>query len=1186
MSVSSRQLIRAALFVCTLLLGSVRLPAQHFLFRQFGQPEGLKNLSIRCLTQTRQGFLWVGTENGLYRFDGQNFSMFTTAQGLPSNWIQAIRESEDGTLWVGTSAGVVTLRNGVWRALRQDAPLVYHPQSIASNGKGTVYIASGEGLLEATWGGDFWKLEPVRGVPPQLTRTVYPDGQDLWFTTSNALWRLRNGKLTKFSTAEGLPDDQEWGGIVRDGLGDLYVRSRRSLRVLRKDGTKFELVKGLPSGNWSDQLGLDSGGDVVVPTDEGLRRGDGSLLAGAKDGLPDDPACCAITDREGQPWIGTASQGLYLWAGAHAWEGYNEQEGLDGHIVEAIHRDRTGNLWIGTRRSLDRLVGRKLKIFSKAPWTNQIRAIRSTSDGTIWVATVDNGLAAVDPVSGKTWMMDVAEGFTAQRIVGLDVINDQVWVYTRQGVFVGEKPPRSTARQSWHFHRWTALEQVAPETRDQSVYRVLQDGQGRLWAATLAGLYLRDQNGKWQRFTWRDKLLEDAVTFLTEDPAGRIWIGYSSNLGVSRLVYKGGHLEIEHFTQKNYLTSNVINFLEADLRGWVWVGTDSGVDVWRPTGWRHYDTEDGLIGSNTSFNAFLADDDDDSVWIGTTRGLSRFDVSKETATQSVPAVAMTDFEVNGRRVEPKRLGTPLPSPATVKLKFSVLSFRERQRARFRYRLLGLDDQWIDDMNGDAVFPNLGYGRYEFQVKAYHPVRGWITEPAELSFEIAPMWWQTVWAIGGAILLLACLIIAAWRWRVHALVTQKNALAQAVNQRTTEIRAEKATVEQQKRQIEDLLTEAQRVNRLKDEFLANISHEIRTPLHGVLGMTALTLTTPLSEEQREYLQLAERSAHSLLRLLNDILDFSKIQAGKLSLQRVAFSLRDCIEQATGAISIVAQRKGVDFRVLLAGDLPATVAGDPDRLQQVLSNLADNAVKFTDRGRIQVLVFRDPKPEYSDRIHFSVRDTGQGIPREKWQLVFEPFRQADGSATRKVGGTGLGLSICSRLIEQMEGHLTLDSEPGVGSTFTFAIPLPEADLPELHRAEAASRERELVSDAQGLKVLLIDGNEINLKVGMRHLDRQGCSMTAVPTGMDALEMLSDSDFDLIVMDFHTTGMDGLKLIREIRRNERSEKRTPMIVLTENPVPAEEQSVLNAGADAYLGRPVQAGDLRRVMEAAATR
>jgi signal transduction histidine kinase/ligand-binding sensor domain-containing protein len=1185
MIVSTGLLVRAISLCCLATFEIAHLDAQHFLFRQFGQSDGLKNLSVHCLTQTKQGFLWVGTENGLFRFDGQNFTVFTTAQGLPSNWIQAVKASEDGTLWVGTSAGVVTLRNGVWRTLRQEAPIVYHAQSIAPDGKGAVYIASGEGLLQATWGGAFWKLEPVPGIPAQLTRSVYPDGNGLWFTTANAVWRWSNGHATQYSTAQGLPNDEEWGGIRRDAEGDLYVRSRKSLRVLRKGGARFELVKGLPNGNWSDQLDLDSNGNLVVPTDEGLRRSDGSLLAGAKNGLPDDPACCAITDKEGQPWIGMASQGLYLWAGAHAWEGYNEQEGLDGHLVQAIHRDQSGRMWIGTRRSLDRLQGSKLTVFSKASWTNQIRAIRSTPDGTLWIATVDNGLAAADPDSGRVRMMDVTEGFTAQRIVGLDLIDDQLWVYTRQGVFVGEVPKRSTGEsrggRGWHFRHWTSLERFAPETREQSVYRVLRDKDNRLWAATLGGLFMQDQDGKWQRFTWRDKLLEDAVTFLTEDTAGRIWVGYSSSLGVSRLVYRGGHLEIEHFTQKNYLTSNAINFLEADLRGWVWVGTDSGVDVCRPNGWRHYDAEDGLIGSDTSFNTFWADEDN-SVWIGTTRGLSRFDISKETATQGVPAVAMTDVEVNGRRVDLKRLSEPLPSAATVKLKFSVLSFRERQRARFRFRLLGLDDQWIDDSNGDAVFPNLGYGHYQFQVKAYHPVRGWITEPAEISFEVAPLWWQTIWAIGGAILLLAGVIVGAWRWRVRALVAQKNSLAKAVNQRTFEIRTEKAKVEQQKKQIEDLLAESQRVNRLKDEFLANISHEIRTPLHGVLGMTALALTTSLTDEQREYLQLAEQSAHSLLHLLNDILDFSKIQSGKLILRPVRFSLRDCVESSTGAMAMVAQKKGLEFRVLLADDLPDAVIGDPDRLQQILANLTNNAVKFTDRGRIQVLVFRDPNPEFRDRIHFSVRDTGQGIPRDQWQAIFEPFRQVDGSATRKFGGTGLGLSICSRLVEQMGGRLTLDSEPGVGSTFTFVLSLPEPQPLEPNAAEF----RKPAVDLQPLKVLLIEANEINLKAVTRQLERQGCAVTTVPSGTDALNLLSGTEFDLIVMDLNRSGMDSVNLIREMRLKERSGRRIPIVVLTGAPSASEEEQVLAAGSDAYLSRPVQAGDLRRVLESTLAR
>ncbi len=1042
-----------------LLTGVHALQAQHYLFRQFGQAEGLKDLSILCLAQSRDGFLWAGTENGLFRFDGEAFTRFSTAQGLPGNSIQSVLESDDGTLWVGTSAGVITFRHGVWHSLGQTPPVVYHAEGIAQGPNHTVYLAAGmEGLLQANWDGSFWKIETVIDAPRVLVRTVMWDGVNLWFTGGDSVWRRTGGNLTRYSASEGLPADEDWAGIKRDSSGDIYVRSHKSVRVLRSGSNRFELISATPNGNWSDQLALDSAGKVLIPTDDGFRRPDGSLLAGSKNGLPDDPACCVISDREGQLWVGTESQGIFLWAGARAWEGYNEQDGLTSHIVNAIHRDQTGRLWIGTRRSLEELVGSKIHSFTKARWTSHVRAIRSTPDGSIWVATLDGGLIAVHPETDKLRVMDVAEGFSAQRIVNLDVIGRQLWVYTRQGVFVADfpQPWGDSSSHTWRFHRWTELEDFAPETREHSVYRVLQDKQGRLWAATLAGLFIRD-HGKWQRFGTHDRLLEDAVAFMTEDGQDRIWIGYSDDIGISRLAYEGGHLSVEHFTQNNYLTSNVINFLEHDARGWIWVGTDSGVDVWRPGGWHHYDTADGLIGSDTSFNGFFADDDG-TVWIGTTQGLAHFDASKESVRSHIPPVALTDVEVNGQRVEAKRLAAPLPPRATVKLLFSVLSYRERQHARFRYRLLGLDAEWIDGPNGDAVFPNLGYGSYEFQVKAYHPVRGWMTQPATVSFEIAPFWWQTPWAIGGAIFGLLLVMVGVWRWRVRALVLQKNALTRAVEQRTGEIRSEKAIVEQQKKQIEDLLTESERINKLKDEFLANVSHEIRTPLHGVLGMTALTLTTPLSEEQREYVDLAEQSARSLLRLLNDILDFSKIQAGKLLLHKTPFSLRDCVGRATGALGIVARRKGLEFKVLLADDLPETVIGDPDRLHQIVSNLANNAIKFTDEGRIHVLVFRDTLSGDPDRIHFSVRDTGPGIPPEKWSLIFEPFRQADGSTTRRFGGTGLGLSICSRLVEQMGGQITLHSEEFVGSTFSFSIPLPEVPQHVSPRRNAPEREEQ--------------------------------------------------------------------------------------------------------------------------------
>jgi signal transduction histidine kinase/ActR/RegA family two-component response regulator len=473
-------------------------------------------------------------------------------------------------------------------------------------------------------------------------------------------------------------------------------------------------------------------------------------------------------------------------------------------------------------------------------------------------------------------------------------------------------------------------------------------------------------------------------------------------------------------------------------------------------------------------------------------------------------------------------------------------------------------------------PSLSPGRYRFEAEAYHPWRAWVTKPVAISFNVEPFWWQALWFRILLVAIVAGVVVGFWRWRIRVLLAQKNALAIAVGQRTAEIRDEKTTVERQKQQIEQLLAETQRTSKLKDEFLANISHEIRTPLHGVLGMTALALTTPLTEEQRDYLELSEKSARSLLRLLNDILDFSKIEAGKLALHITPFSLRECVESAAGTMAVVAKQKGLDFRVLLGEDLPDMVIGDSDRLRQILTNLVSNAVKFTPAGRVHLTVYRAGSEEAPNLLRFSVEDTGIGVPEEKRAIIFEPFRQADGSTTRKFGGTGLGLSICVRLIAQMKGQLSLTSEAGRGSTFSFVIPLPEvAPVPELPNGS-----RKGDSDSTSMRVLLVEDNPISLKVGTRLLEREGCSVISAPNGYEALAQMSRSEFDLILMDLQMPGMDGIEATRELRRREDGKRRSTVVMLSGSATAEDQERAKAAGADAYLLKPVQIDELRRVL------
>lgn len=1169
--------------------------APYFSFKKYQVEDGLSHNTVWCAIQDSYGFIWLGTSDGLNRYDGQGNKVYRNAlnedYSLESNFVETL--FEDGQrIWVGTNSGLYIYDRETGRFSRFNSTTSYGV-SVSSEVKKVIKAKDGK-IWIGTLGQGIFIYDPEREVLIQNSSQtsflwdICVGNDGLIYTASlqeGLLCFDENGKFLQAYEVSPFMDasDSHKINCVQNVDGEIWVGADVNLlyHLNKQTGVLEHYTTSLNFGaircllKYSEQ-------ELLVGTDNGLylfnritntfRRGDNPFDSRS---LSDQTINAMMWDAEGALWVMTNLGGVnYMPKESKRFDYYSPATlpGVlsAGKVVGPFCENKEGNIWIGTRNGLcffDSVTG-ELSEYSIGGDKNLKLDIRSLllDDNKLWVGTYAGGLYVIDLRTGMT------RNYTHSRGVPNTICsNDVLCVYKdrRGNIFVGT---------SWGLCRYS------PESDDFltittigsmiSVVDIYEDMYNNLWIATSNnGVFLNNTiNNSWRHFQHKREdsttISSNSVICLFEDMRGTMWFGTN---GGGLCAFNSKEENFTNFDPQNkILPNNVIYSIEQDQSGNFWISSNIGLIKINPVikdSYRQFTVNDGLQGNQFTAQSSLKSSNG-KIYFGGINGFNAFVPEQFEDNSYIPPVYVTDIRLpylpNDKTVkEVLQLNEPLYMARKVVLpfkynsfsiRFVALSYEDPHKNRYSYILKGVDKEWI--MNSEsymASYTNLPPGEYEFLVRGSNNDYKWSDKATSLWIIITPPWWRsTVAYIVYILLLLGLTYLIAWRWNWYV-------------KRKYKRRMEDYQVKQEKE-----------VYKSKINFFINLVHEIRTPL----SLIRLPLEK-LQETWREgkdvkYLSVIDKNVNYLLGITNQLLDFQKMESGALQLNQKRCSINELVQDVYSQFTSPAELKGLELKLVLPDDKLVSMI-DQEKISKILVNLMGNALKYSQ-------AYVELKLSVTDtNIRISVSDDGPGVPDEQKIKVFEAFYQLPGDKVASVG-TGIGLAFAKSLAEAHHGDLWVEDAVGGGSSFVLSLPLEKVNVePEAEIIEAQSEEdgEATVSEFSGKKftVLLVEDN-----VDLLNLTRESLSVwfrvLKATNGIEALEVLSRESVDVIVSDVMMPEMDGLELCSRVK-NDIEYSHIPVILLTAKTTLESKVEGLESGADVYIEKPFSIKQLHMQIE-----